>query len=135
MAAQDSDGTHTSWPRRRSPLSSSRRRRVPTTPTARAATSCSAPTATSTASTTGSASTSDNKLRTCSGAGSTSRWPEPAVEVIGKLRADCAGWAGALAEHLTGTEVAEIVERIDRSAPARRFPAPARLASRPWPPI
>ena len=79
----------------------------------------------------------DDKLRTVLWGWIDEPLPEPAVEVLGKLRADLGGGLGrALAEHLTGTEVAEIVERIDRLRTARRFPAPSGdWPAVPWPPI
>jgi uncharacterized repeat protein (TIGR03843 family) len=79
----------------------------------------------------------DNKLRTVLWGWIDEPLPEPAVEMLGKLRADLAGALGAaLAEHLTVREVAEVGARIDRLLADRRFPAPGGdWPAVPWPPI
>ena len=64
--------------------------------------------------------------------------PEPAVEVLGRLRGDLAGGklGAALREHLTAAEVAGVGTRVDRLLATGRFPGPSDdWPAVPWPPI
>ncbi|OLE24282.1 MAG: phosphatidylinositol kinase [Actinobacteria bacterium 13_1_20CM_3_71_11] len=79
----------------------------------------------------------ENKLRTILWGWIGEPLPDPAVEVLGKLRAELSGTLGAaLAEHLTVTEVARVGTRVDALLAAGRFPAPSRAwPAVPWPPV
>jgi uncharacterized repeat protein (TIGR03843 family) len=79
----------------------------------------------------------DDKLRTVLWGWIDEPLPVPAVEVLGKLRADLTGDLGTtLAGHLTAAEVARIGARVDRLLTVRRFPAPdGDWPAIPWPPI
>jgi len=80
----------------------------------------------------------ENKLRTVLWGWIDEPLPAPAVEVLGKLRADLSGGAlgTALAAHLTAAELAAMCTRIDDLLAARRFPAPSGdWPAVPWPPI
>jgi uncharacterized repeat protein (TIGR03843 family) len=63
--------------------------------------------------------------------------PDPAVEVLEKLRADLAGQLGReLRGHLTAREVRRVGGRVERLLETRCFPAPSGdWPSVPWPPI
>ena len=79
----------------------------------------------------------DNKLRTVLWGWIDEPLPEPAVEVLGKLRAELSGALGAaLAEHLTRNEVRQIAVRVDALLASGRFPAPGGdWPAVPWPPV
>ncbi len=62
--------------------------------------------------------------------------PSEAVEVLSKLRAELPGaLGGALAEHLTITEVARVRGRVRRLLENARPEPGNRLLSVPWPPM
>jgi uncharacterized repeat protein (TIGR03843 family) len=63
--------------------------------------------------------------------------PADAVEVLSKLRAELLGaLGGALAEHLTITEVDQIGARVDALLTTGRFPSPSEdWPAVPWPPV
>jgi len=79
----------------------------------------------------------DNKLRTVLWGWIDDPLPPPAVEVLGKLRAELGGTLGeVLSEHLTRAEVACVGTRIDALLAAGRFPAPSGdWPAVPWPPM
>jgi uncharacterized repeat protein (TIGR03843 family) len=79
----------------------------------------------------------DDKLRTVLWGWIDTPLPEPAVEVLRKLRAELAGALGeGLAVHLTKPEVARVGERIDGLLARRCFPAPSEdWPAVPWPPV
>jgi uncharacterized repeat protein (TIGR03843 family) len=78
-----------------------------------------------------------NKLRTVLWGWIGGPLPEPALEVLGKLRADLSGALGAaLAEHLTAAEVRKIGSRVEGLLTAGCFPAPSGdWPAVPWPPV
>jgi uncharacterized repeat protein (TIGR03843 family) len=79
----------------------------------------------------------ENKLRTVLWGWVDAPLPEPAREVLAKLRADLTGALGtALREHLTGREVAQVRRRVERLLTRGCFPAPSGdWPAVPWPPI
>ena len=79
----------------------------------------------------------EEKLRTILWGWTGDPLPEPAVDVLRELRSSLAGPLGAaLAQHLTGAEVARVGTRVDALLAARHFPAPSDdWPAVPWPPV
>lgn len=79
----------------------------------------------------------EDKLRTVLWGWSRRALPPDAVEVLGELAAGLVGSLGEeLVEHLTISEIAEVLARVNRLLEVGRFPVPSDdWPAIPWPPI